>query len=137
MKRSSSDPFLNVDFGDNYSFWIYYVFVILIVRYVFFLLEQVYPLWPAWTLVNILHALITFYLMHYQGAQDDGTFWDLLDSGDYNTPAKKFFTLVPIGMYVKHCVTHYVLCASGLFLLLMMNPICYRLKSMITWNNGN
>ena len=69
LRRSSSFPVLSVDFADNYSFWIYYLFIILIVRYVFFLVESIIPngyLWPAWTIVNIMHSLVFFiYLFIY------------------------------------------------------------------------
>ena len=39
-------------------------------------------------------------LDNFEEVDEQGTFWELLDAGEYNTPAKKFFTLVPIAMYV-------------------------------------
>ena len=62
----------------------------------------------AWTLVNIIHAGITFITYHYligspvdevlsagsQGKYDAQTFWEQIDEGINFTPTKKFLTIM-------------------------------------------
>lgn len=59
----------------------------------------------AWTWVNIIHGVGTFYLFHWvkgspidadQGKYDRLTFWEQLDDGVQFTGTRKFFTAVPV-----------------------------------------
>jgi len=114
--RSRSMPNLSIDFADSKSFWLYYIFIIIVVRLsMYFFQRTLGPynfLWPGWTLVNIAHALITFYLMHWKrgtvdpfdgGVSDRNTFWELLDNGKQWTIARKFYTIVPIIIFLFSC----------------------------------
>eukprot|EP00897_Mesotaenium_endlicherianum_P002876 jgi/Mesen1/2616/ME000166S01740 len=63
----------------------------------------------AWTLVNIIHFAVTFYLFHWkkgspfcedQGMYDKLTWWEQLDDGRQFSNNRKFLTVVPVIMYL-------------------------------------
>lgn len=63
----------------------------------------------AWTYVHLFHGLVTFYLLHWnkgspvaedQGKWDALTFWEQLDDGVQGTRTRKFFTVVPVVLFV-------------------------------------
>lgn len=63
----------------------------------------------AWTYVHLIHGVITFYLLHWskgspiqdeQGKWDFDTFWEQLDDGQQGTITRKFFTVVPVALFV-------------------------------------
>lgn len=63
----------------------------------------------AWTYVHLIHGAITFYLLHWskgspieeeQGKWDFDTFWEQLDDGEQGTITRKFFTVVPVVLFV-------------------------------------
>ena len=63
----------------------------------------------AWTAVHLIHGLITFYLLHWnkgspvqedQGKWDALTFWEQLDDGVQGTITRKFFTVVPVVLFL-------------------------------------
>jgi len=67
------------------------------------------------TIINVLHALATFYFMHwakgtpdaFDGGRDDKyTFWEMLDDGKQYTPTRKFFTIVPICLFLCASYEH-------------------------------
>jgi len=107
----------SVQFADKVSFWAYYIFLIFVVRYCLWIAPfQIFHVWPQWTIVNITHAFVTFFLMHWRkgsadSINDDGvsevaTFWELLDSGMQYTPTKKFFTIVPVILFLAASYEH-------------------------------
>ncbi|KAK4688368.1 hypothetical protein P7C73_g1743, partial [Tremellales sp. Uapishka_1] len=65
----------------------------------------------SWTIVNLGYLAVTFLMFHHVtgvpfesqlttgGAYDDLTLWEQIDSGAQYTPAKKWLTSVPIGLY--------------------------------------
>jgi hypothetical protein len=59
----------------------------------------------SWTITLQAYLLITFLIFHWvtgtpfsanQGAYDRLTFWEQIDHGAQNTPARKFLTSLPI-----------------------------------------
>lgn len=63
----------------------------------------------AWTYVHLAHGAVTFYLMHWckgspmeedQGKWDSYTFWEQLDDGQQGTRTRKFFTVVPVVLFI-------------------------------------
>jgi len=111
LRRSQSFPNLSVNFADSYAFWLYYLCIIFLFWYSLFLFPFL-SFWPALTVVNILHGVVTFYLMHWrrgtvdafdQGKNDNYTFWEMLDEGNQYTPTRKFFQIVPIVLFLLAC----------------------------------
>eukprot|EP01083_Nonionella_stella_P242838 846735_1 len=114
LKRSQSFPNLSVNFAEGYSFWLYYLCVIFICSYCLFMFPFL-QFWPPLTIINLAHGMVTFYLMHWkrgtvdamdQGRYDRYTFWEQLDNGKQHTPARKFFTCVPIALFLMACYEH-------------------------------
>jgi len=63
----------------------------------------------AWTWVHVIHGLLSFYLLHWvkgspidvdQGKYDKLTFWEQLDDGVQYTGTRKFFTLIPVVLFI-------------------------------------
>jgi hypothetical protein len=66
----------------------------------------------AWTYVHLVHGVISYYLLHWskgsmspgdptdQGLYDRLTVWEQLDNQTYGTGNRKFFTAVPIVLFV-------------------------------------
>lgn len=77
----------------------------------------------AWTLTNVFHNIIAFYLLHIvkgapwetsdQGKARSYTYWEQIDDGVQFTSARKFLTTVPIvlflmaSFYTKYDSTHF------------------------------
>ncbi|WVN89870.1 uncharacterized protein L203_105100 [Cryptococcus depauperatus CBS 7841] len=71
----------------------------------------------SWTIVNLSYITFSFIMFHHvtglpfestmttSGAYDDLTLWEQIDSGAQYTPAKKWLTSVPIGLFLIS--THY------------------------------
>jgi hypothetical protein len=66
----------------------------------------------AWTVVNVLHAIITFFVFHWvkgnpfptywaytPPSADHRTFWEQIDRRWQNTPSRKFCTAVVVALY--------------------------------------
>lgn len=92
--------------------WAFYVSVILMVRFLVGLFPGAQD-FEAWTFVNVLHALITFYIFHWvkgnpfptywalcTPSNDRRTWWEQLDNRWQNTPSRKFCTAVVVALYV-------------------------------------
>ena len=63
----------------------------------------------AWDTVLLAHFVVTFYLFHWhkgspiaadQGAYDKLTFWEQMDDGVQLTRNKKFFTALPVALFL-------------------------------------
>ncbi|KAK0529075.1 sphingolipid homeostasis protein orm1 [Tilletia horrida] len=98
----------------------------------------------SWTIVNLGYMALTFLMFHHvtgtpfeanAGAYDELTLWEQIDEGAQHTPAKKWLTSVPIGLFLIS--THYTkynlwlftlnFCAL-LFVLFPKLPILDRLR---------
>mmetsp|Transcript_21340 Transcript_21340/g.34305 ORF Transcript_21340/g.34305 Transcript_21340/m.34305 type:complete len:195 (+) Transcript_21340:61-645(+) len=113
LRRTQSFPNLAVNFADSKAFWLYYLLIIFLSWFSVFVFSPLFNLWPAMTMVNIGHAAVTFYLMHWrrgtpletfdQGKNDRYTFWEMLDEGAQYTPTRKFFQIVPMVLFLLAC----------------------------------
>ncbi len=69
--------------------------------------------YQAWTLVNVLHAFITFFVFHWvkgnpfptywaytPPSADHRTFWEQIDRRWQNTPSRKFCTAIVVLLYL-------------------------------------
>lgn len=67
----------------------------------------------AWTVVNVLHAVITFFVFHWvkgnpfptywaytPPSAERRTFWEQIDRRWQNTPSRKFCTVVVVMLYI-------------------------------------
>lgn len=63
----------------------------------------------AWTYVHLAHGVVTYFMLHHnkgspihldQGKYDYLTFWEQLDGGVQHTANRKFFTLVPVVLFL-------------------------------------
>ena len=63
----------------------------------------------SWTLTNLSYMAGSYIMFHYvtgipwefnSGAFDNLNMWEQMDNGDQYTPAKKFLTFVPIGLFL-------------------------------------
>jgi len=63
----------------------------------------------AWSIVHIAHAVVSFYIYHWQkgvpfnegqGAYDKMTWWEQMDDGRQLTPNRKLLTAVPVILYI-------------------------------------
>lgn len=63
----------------------------------------------AWTLVNLIHFLVTYQVFHWRKgtpfAEDQGiynslTWWEQMDNGKQLTSNRKFLTVVPVVLYL-------------------------------------
>lgn len=71
----------------------------------------------SWTLTNLSYMAGSYLMFHYvtgipwefnAGAYDNLNMWEQMDNGDQYTPAKKFLTFVPIGLFlVSTHFSHY------------------------------
>ena len=63
----------------------------------------------AWTYTHLIHGVVSYYLLHWnkgspidmdQGKYDFQTFWEQLDDGVQYTPNRKFFTVIPVVLFL-------------------------------------
>ncbi|GBG84227.1 hypothetical protein CBR_g38199 [Chara braunii] len=111
-------PFVNVDLPaetNKNTSWTQYPGVwtsyIMIVLFSFWLVLAALQcdIGTAWNVVHSIHFAVTFYLFHWkkgspfaedQGAYDKLTWWEQMDSGRQLTRNKKFFTVLPVALYL-------------------------------------
>lgn len=108
----------------------------------------------SWTIVNLSYITFSFIMFHHvtglpfestmttSGAYDDLTLWEQIDSGAQYTPAKKWLTSVPIGLFLisTHYTRYdYVLFALNfaalIFVLFPKLPVLHRLRFHFAVNN--
>lgn len=106
----------------------------------------------SWSLVNLGYIAITYIMFHWvqgtpfesnAGAYDALTLWEQIDYGAQYTPAKKWLTSVPIGLFLIS--THYTRYNPTLFALNFVAtvlslvpklPMLHRLRFKLFPNNG-
>jgi len=98
----------------NYVVYLFLLFLSL--RIVFgvllFVLGGLGPHNYAWTIINVLHSVVTFYIIHWQkgqpfwrpaedaGRYDRLTFWEQIDQGKQYTKTKKIFQMYPLILFL-------------------------------------
>lgn len=114
------------------AMWFTYVLVVYVLH-IFLLSIPVLSVGTAWTMTNVVHNLVTWVMLHIEKGSpfdslDQGkmrlcTVWEQLDRGEQYSSAKKFYTVVPVVLfllatfYTKYDVLHFVINASSLLLL--------------------
>ncbi|RHZ80321.1 hypothetical protein Glove_137g40 [Diversispora epigaea] len=109
----SALPNLNSNWVYNKGAWFIHIIIILIVKTLFSIIPKVSSE-TSWTLTNLSYMLGSFVMFHWvkgvpfdfnSGAYDNLTLWEQIDNGAQFTPAKKYLTAVPIGLFLLS--THY------------------------------
>jgi hypothetical protein len=92
------------------NFWFFYLVLLFCVISILYFTGMNHSL--IWTIVNVLHSIITFILMHWlkgspiegvletQGKYDKLTFWEQIDEQNQFTPTRKVFFLIPITLFI-------------------------------------
>lgn len=86
-----------------------YVFLVIVLH--FMLLSMPFlNTSQAWTLTNVFHSLIMYYLLHFckgspftqydQGKYRRLTYWEQIDDGEQMTHTRKFFIIIPVLLYI-------------------------------------
>ncbi|MES1920697.1 hypothetical protein MHBO_002340 [Bonamia ostreae] len=97
----------NVEFIGTKSFFCFYILLIAITRILLWYMPSSEKY--GWTLVGVLHSIITFFMLHWskgtpsledQGKFEDLTFWEQIDYGVQYTKTRKLLTLVPILIFL-------------------------------------
>ena len=133
----------NADWVNYKGAWVIHVVLILLAK----ILLDVIPSMQqdtSWTLVNLGYMALSYIMFHYvtgtpfesnAGAYDQLTLWEQIDEGAQYTPAKKWLTSVPIGLFLVS--THYTRYnpwlfslnfSALLFVLFPKLPILHRLR---------
>ncbi|KAI9189158.1 sphingolipid homeostasis protein orm1 [Blastocladiella emersonii ATCC 22665] len=113
---ASAQANFNSDWVNYKGAWATNVFIILALRVLFGIVPAISSE-LAWTLTNISFNIVSFFMFHMiigtpfdfnQGACDGLTLWEQIDNEVQFTPAKKFFTALPIGLFlISTHYTHY------------------------------
>jgi hypothetical protein len=98
----------------------------------------------AWDVLQLAHFGVTFPLFHWhkgspiaadQGAYDKLTFWEQMDGGVQLTSNKKFFTVVPVALFLlgwqhgDHTTPMGVATLAAAFVLLVAKfPFMYKVR---------
>lgn len=133
----------NADWVNYKGAWVIHVVLILLAK----ILLDVIPAMQqdtSWTLVNLGYIALSYIMFHYvtgtpfesnAGVYDQLTLWEQIDEGAQYTPAKKWLTSVPIGLFLIS--THYTRYnpllfglnfVALLFVLFPKLPILHRLR---------
>lgn len=133
----------NADWVNYKGAWVIHVVLIIVAK----ILLDVIPAMQqdtSWTLVNLGYMTLSYIMFHYvtgtpfesnAGAYDQLTLWEQIDEGAQYTPAKKWLTSVPIGLFLVS--THYTRYnpllfglnfSALLFVLFPKLPILHRLR---------
>lgn len=136
----------NADWVNYKGAWVIHVVLIVIGK----ILLDVIPGMEqdtSWTIVNLSYMALSYLMFHYvtgvpfesnAGVYDELTLWEQIDEGAQYTPAKKWLTSVPIGLFLIS--THYTrynpwLFSLNFFALLFVLfpklPILHRLRFKI------
>ncbi|KAF0447955.1 ORMDL-domain-containing protein [Gigaspora margarita] len=106
-------PNLNSNWVYYKGAWFIHIILILCVKILSSIIPCVSPE-TSWTFTNLSYMLGSFVMFHWvkgvpfdfnSGAYDGMTLWEQIDNGAQFTPAKKYLTAVPIGLFLLS--THY------------------------------
>lgn len=117
FNSEGSIPNPNVEVLSQRGFFIAYIAFLLLGRLTYFVLDAWIPGFytkHAWTYVNAVHAVLSFYLLHWvkgapffiqQPPEDEDieneTFWEQIDHGKQFTYNRKMLSLIPVALYVS------------------------------------
>jgi nitrogen fixation-related uncharacterized protein len=103
------------------------------------------PLGLGWTIIHLLHAIVTFYLFHWAKGSAfytdrkgiaKLTLWEQIDGERAFTPTKKFLTIVVVALFIvtwhqneyRMDALNVANWASFLVLLIAKLPIVHRVR---------
>ncbi|KAG9291787.1 hypothetical protein G9A89_012072 [Geosiphon pyriformis] len=105
------------NFNSNWVYfkgaWFFHIILILCAKILFSIIPGVSSE-ASWTFTNLSYMIGSFIMFHWvkgvpfdfnSGAYDGLTLWEQIDHGAQFTPAKKYLTAVPIGLFLLS--THY------------------------------
>ncbi|KAL7746440.1 sphingolipid homeostasis protein orm1 [Sorochytrium milnesiophthora] len=140
-QRASSNP--NWNWLNYKGTWTTTLIVIAAMRLFFGVMPAISPE-LAWTLTNLSYNLVHFVMFHWlsgtpfdlnQGAFDGLTLWEQIDDEVQFTPTKKFFTAVPIALflmsihYTSYDATTFVVNLVALLVVLAPKlPVMHRVR---------
>jgi len=138
-----SEVNLNSEWLNYKGAWLSTLVLVCILRLCFGVVPGLTPE-AAWTLTNVIFNISSFVMFHWiigtpfafnQGACDALTLWEQIDNGVQFTPTKKFFTSLPIGLFLLSThYTHYdfptfvVNFASLAIVLIAKLPMMHRVR---------
>ncbi|GAB4817888.1 hypothetical protein N2152v2_004934 [Parachlorella kessleri] len=103
MKVPACPTNLNTNWLNNRGVWVFYVGLILVS---WLIISGWTDPGLAWTWVHVIHGLISYYLLHWtkgspiQSDQGNMTFWEQIDDGVQFTATRKFFTVIPVVLFL-------------------------------------
>jgi len=111
---SGLQPNKNTEFLGQKGFWLFYAILVLAFRALVggFLTSFKIDDRFSWTVINLLHALITLRIIHWSkgtpytttqeenGEFDELTFWEQIDNGRQFTTKRKVLTLIPFILFL-------------------------------------
>lgn len=124
----------NSTYFNSKGIWLTYILIVAFCHYVLLSLPFL-SVAMAWTLTNILHNVIMFFILHVEKGTpfetpDQGKFryrtvWEQLDYGVQFSASRKFLTVVPIilfflaSFYTKYDMYHFGVNATSLLVVLI------------------
>jgi hypothetical protein len=131
---ASSDQNPNTSWLNSKGIWFTYVIFTAMMHLIFLSLPFLTTA-QSWTLTNVFHNVLGFYLLHVvkgapwetsdQGKARSFTYWEQIDDGIQLTATRKFLTSVPIvlficaSFYTKYDPTHFFINFFTLVLVLL------------------
>ncbi|GAM22696.1 hypothetical protein SAMD00019534_058710, partial [Acytostelium subglobosum LB1] len=99
----------NESWMHSHSFWVVYILAVLLLKLFIQIISPSFNY--GWLTVTIIHAVITYVGLHWQkglpfffpshqGKYTRLTLWEQIDKGQQYTPTRKFFTMVPICLFM-------------------------------------
>jgi hypothetical protein len=86
-----------------------WTFIVSLITLLWLLLSVVVEPGLAWTYVHLIHGVASYFMLHWmkgspidtdQGRYDRLTFWEQLDDGVQYTKTRKFFTVLPLVLFL-------------------------------------
>ncbi|KAI7906205.1 ORMDL family [Cokeromyces recurvatus] len=129
----SSMPNFNSSWVNYKGAWLTTIFVIIALKALFTIIPFFTPE-ASWTLTNLTFNFGHYIMFHWvqgipfennQGAYDGLTLWEQIDGGVQFTATRKFFTAVPIALFLLSThYTHY----DFFFVLVAKLPVMHRVR---------
>mmetsp|Transcript_18287 Transcript_18287/g.42822 ORF Transcript_18287/g.42822 Transcript_18287/m.42822 type:complete len:155 (-) Transcript_18287:39-503(-) len=134
-----ADDNMNTNWVEARGVWAFYLLLVTLFRLALYSLPEEVVSWAmGWTITHVVHFAAQFLGFHWskgtptsdvdQGAYNDLTFWEQLDRGRPWTATKKFFTIVPVILFLITChsteyaAPHFIV-NFPLFLLLLVSKL--------------
>mmetsp|Transcript_2714 Transcript_2714/g.4745 ORF Transcript_2714/g.4745 Transcript_2714/m.4745 type:complete len:155 (-) Transcript_2714:470-934(-) len=100
---------VGVEWLNRKGAWLFYVAILVFSRLLLGAVLQLEP-YMAWTVVNVVHAIVTFVAFHWikgnpfptfwNPSSDKLTWWEQLDHRKQATPSRKFCVIVVLALFL-------------------------------------